>query len=100
ISLHPLSLLCAPTPFPVCLLFLYLSFFLMLRRPPRSTLFPYTTLFRSVAERGRFSRVSIRNGKALTNSLHPNPLGLEQTTVCSCLPAREPPEDRGDGGID
>src|SRR2546426_9080556 len=30
-------------------LFLYLSFFfLMIRRPPRSTLFPYTTLFRSV----------------------------------------------------
>src|SRR5690349_22051834 len=25
-------------------------FFLMLRRPPRSTLFPYTTLFRSVKE--------------------------------------------------
>src|SRR5687768_17972151 len=30
------------------LLFL-LFFFLMIRRPPRSTLFPYTTLFRSVA---------------------------------------------------
>src|SRR5206468_12813498 len=28
-----------------CLLFLF--FFYMLRRPPRSTLFPYTTLFRS-----------------------------------------------------
>src|SRR3989475_9484314 len=30
-------------------------FFLMIRRPPRSTLFPYTTLFRSdrVAPRGR-----------------------------------------------
>src|SRR3712207_9525064 len=27
---------------------LYLFFFLMIRRPPRSTLFPYTTLFRSV----------------------------------------------------
>src|SRR6201991_5325979 len=27
--------------------FLYLFFFLMIRRPPRSTLFPYTTLFRS-----------------------------------------------------
>src|SRR5207249_12240410 len=27
--------------------FLFLFFFLMLRRPPRSTLFPYTTLFRS-----------------------------------------------------
>src|SRR5579864_8139006 len=27
-------------------------FFLMIRRPPRSTLFPYTTLFRSVSKRG------------------------------------------------
>src|SRR3990172_5482362 len=27
------------------------SSFLMIRRPPRSTLFPYTTLFRSRAER-------------------------------------------------
>src|SRR2546429_7222122 len=26
----------------------YVFFFLMIRRPPRSTLFPYTTLFRSV----------------------------------------------------
>src|SRR6266567_7794248 len=29
------------------LLVSYLFFFLMIRRPPRSTLFPYTTLFRS-----------------------------------------------------
>src|SRR5436190_11256985 len=28
-------------------------FFLMMRRPPRSTLFPYTTLFRSRADRRR-----------------------------------------------
>src|SRR5471030_3484142 len=28
-----------------------LFFFLMIRRPPRSTLFPYTTLFRSEAAR-------------------------------------------------
>src|SRR3712207_6923016 len=28
-----------------------LFFFLMIRRPPRSTLFPYTTLFRSVTPR-------------------------------------------------
>src|SRR6266496_6144751 len=27
---------------------LFLFFFLMIRRPPRSTLFPYTTLFRSI----------------------------------------------------
>src|SRR2546422_9314383 len=30
------------------LFFLVFFFFLMIRRPPRSTLFPYTTLFRSV----------------------------------------------------
>src|SRR3990167_6286298 len=30
--------------------FLIFFFFLMIRRPPRSTLFPYTTLFRSVVE--------------------------------------------------
>src|SRR5476651_2771171 len=30
----------------------FFFFFLMIRRPPRSTLFPYTTLFRS-AERSR-----------------------------------------------
>src|SRR5215204_7067788 len=35
--------------FFICLHFLFLTFFffLMIRRPPRSTLFPYTTLFRS-----------------------------------------------------
>src|SRR5947208_16733567 len=38
-----------------CFLFILLSlffiffFFLMIRRPPRSTLFPYTTLFRSLS---------------------------------------------------
>src|SRR5690349_23177102 len=30
-----------------CTTFVVLFFFLMIRRPPRSTLFPYTTLFRS-----------------------------------------------------
>src|SRR5260221_14382474 len=29
--------------------YLFFFFFLMIRRPPRSTLFPYTTLFRSHA---------------------------------------------------
>src|SRR5256885_14068277 len=28
-------------------IFIFFFFFLMIRRPPRSTLFPYTTLFRS-----------------------------------------------------
>src|SRR5438067_5815577 len=38
-------------------LFFPFFFFLMIRRPPRSTLFPYTTLFRSHAfARGAFGR--------------------------------------------
>src|ERR1051326_9337663 len=35
----------------VAVLTLVCYFFLMIRRPPRSTLFPYTTLFRSLAAR-------------------------------------------------
>src|SRR5256885_15186218 len=34
---------------------LFSFFFLMIRRPPRSTLFPYTTLFRSVLGRMNFT---------------------------------------------
>src|SRR2546427_4192367 len=39
--------------------FLFSFFFLMIRRPPRSTLFPYTTLFRSRG-RGRRRRGGLR----------------------------------------
>src|SRR2546426_2583265 len=35
---------------------IYVFFFLMIRRPPRSTLFPYTTLFRSVEPRAQGGR--------------------------------------------
>src|SRR5258705_7621034 len=36
--------------FDLCLVLLdFFFFFLMIRRPPRSTLFPYTTLFRSMS---------------------------------------------------
>src|SRR2546430_13006467 len=37
--------MCASEPFAI------VFFFLMIRRPPRSTLFPYTTLFRSLIHR-------------------------------------------------
>src|SRR6516164_5863689 len=52
----------APQPLPMLLLWIlyaesvslfFLFFFLMIRRPPRSTLFPYTTLFRSRARARR-----------------------------------------------
>src|SRR3712207_7121144 len=40
-------------------------FFLMIRRPPRSTLFPYTTLFRSLPlGRGRRGSAGRRGGRA------------------------------------
>src|SRR5438067_7479019 len=35
--------------------FVIFFFFLMIRRPPRSTLFPYTTLFRSLAAVGQLA---------------------------------------------
>src|SRR5262245_66445672 len=41
----------------ISILFLLSFFFLLIRRPPRSTLFPYTTLFRSLDEvYGRFAQ--------------------------------------------
>src|SRR6266498_831118 len=43
--------------------FFFFFFFLMIRRPPRSTLFPYTTLFRSPGpERRRFPHPGLRLG--------------------------------------
>src|SRR5258705_525670 len=45
------------------------SFFLMIRRPPRSTLFPYTTLFRS--QRGdRLHRGGLKSAFQLPAAVH------------------------------
>src|SRR3712207_8123184 len=41
-------------------------FFLMIRRPPRSTLFPYTTLFRSVFAVGDGGKIFHFDGTAWT----------------------------------
>src|SRR3990167_7681500 len=49
------------------------SFFLMIRRPPRSTLFPYTTLFRS-------SWVSL-----ISLSCHLEISSRERSWLCHCL---------------
>src|SRR2546425_13111505 len=58
-----------------CLPTIFLFFFLMIRRPPRSTLFPYTTLFRSAcAPRrvagGRWRHVRPRNGRSGAAARH------------------------------
>src|SRR2546429_3669760 len=47
---------------PGLLLFSFFFFFLMIRRPPRSTLFPYTTLFRSILRTRR--ELLLRTGRA------------------------------------
>src|SRR5258708_18663071 len=48
----------------------FFFFFLMIRRPPRSTLFPYTTLFRSALDARQC---------AFDFTLHPLNLGLEES---------------------
>src|SRR6185312_16821213 len=46
--------MCAFNRPPAILALHIVFFFLMIRRPPRSTLFPYTTLFRSNSSAGSF----------------------------------------------
>src|SRR5207248_9010583 len=54
---------CTPSAHPHPLHF----FFLMLRQPPRSTLFPYTTLFRS--KRIDFAKQRRDQGRSLTSAV-------------------------------
>src|SRR3712207_9135701 len=93
--------------FELCVFFCF--FFLMIRRPPRSTLFPYTTLFRSLVGdqlawvfRGRrridscqvgFSRLErLRQGCSITlvggmdrSEEHTSELQSRQYLVCRLL---------------
>src|SRR2546428_14106561 len=48
---------------------IFVFFFLMIRRPPRSTLFPYTTLFRSSSEKRAVILAMIRLLSELTLGL-------------------------------
>src|SRR5262245_63922315 len=63
-----MSLYTAPSL--IILIFLFF-FFLLIRRPPRSTLFPYTTLFRSRRALG----LARNRGRARARPL-PRPVGL------------------------
>src|SRR5258707_11004723 len=54
---------------------LFFFFFLMIRRPPRSTLFPYTTLFRSLEGRRRLHR--FRNIERPGRVERPGGVGVE-----------------------
>src|SRR3989441_10684250 len=48
---------------PSLSLYVVFFFFLMIRRPPRSTLFPYTTLFRSRCTPGQVLTLPIAHGE-------------------------------------
>src|SRR5579859_289691 len=68
-----------------------LLFFLMIRRPPRSTLFPYTTLFRSEiplppprGARTRF-RCPRRGQRNLRSEEHTSELQSQSNLVCRLL---------------
>src|SRR5713101_8873191 len=71
------------------------SFFLMIRRPPRSTLFPYTTLFRSgfpavcrrrsAASSGRHSRSPSSATDDARSEEHTSELQSHVNLVCRLL---------------
>src|SRR2546430_16863947 len=53
----------------------FVFFFLMIRRPPRSTLFPYTTLFRSARLIARLA------GRSITVEMQPERVRPERSEV-------------------
>src|SRR6266567_7440764 len=57
-----------------------LFFFLMIRRPPRSTLFPYTTLFRSGRTGRRRSGTGVAGARARRVRLRPAARSEEHTS--------------------
>src|SRR6266516_5315187 len=64
-------------------------FFLMIRRPPRSTLFPYTTLFRSAARRWPWPSAAGAAGRPTTSTgrseEHTSELQSPYELVCPLL---------------
>src|SRR5215475_14922279 len=62
-------------------------FFLMIRRPPRSTLFPYTTLFRSPAPRREYPRQQehVATSGSGRSEEHTSELQSRENRVCRLL---------------
>src|SRR6266480_5390860 len=81
----------------ICVLkFVTYFFFLMIRRPPRSTLFPYTTLFRSRRARNTLRRARAgvlrpgparrrRGGEQARSEEHTSELQSHVNLVCRLL---------------
>src|ERR1017187_9186856 len=79
-----------------CMRYFFVFFFLMIRRPPRSTLFPYTTLFRSdhaADQRGQppfhFCQFLVDRKSTRLNSSH-----RCISYAVFCLKKKDPPRPR------
>src|SRR5437867_12929691 len=71
-------------------LYVLLFFFLMIRRPPRSTLFPYTTLFRSTRAAcrttvPRWAWMQPESGRKRRSEEHTSELQSPYDLVCRLL---------------
>src|SRR5688572_32305573 len=73
--------------YTIYILFFLNFFFLMIRRPPRSTLFPYTTLFRSFKHGGPlcFRIELIGPHHAVRSEEHTSELQSQSNLVCRLL---------------
>src|SRR2546430_15825799 len=85
----------------IFIIFIFFFFFLMIRRPPRSTLFPYTTLFRSC--RGEIGRradgwgVRYRSGSTVgtvRSEEHTSELQSQSNLVCRLLLEKKKKKNR------
>src|SRR3712207_7443213 len=80
---------------------LLIYFFLMIRRPPRSTLFPYTTLFRShvaggVGDHGAAADRVVQLAQARAPPAPGHPVGPGPGQRRAQVAAGDPPERVGD----
>src|SRR3712207_7972328 len=66
----------------------------MIRRPPRSTLFPYTTLFRSGHERPQLRRRTARAGGTAAVFPHLDPGRQAAAAETTARPGGRPPRRR------
>src|SRR2546425_13181111 len=71
---------------------LFFFFFLMIRRPPRSTLFPYTTLFRSAVPAMRSHATTTAATRGASASPAPAIANATPALMSSTAPARRSEE--------
>src|SRR5947209_17735602 len=89
---------CSVILFCLYVFFLFF-FFLMIRRPPRSTLFPYTTLFRSIVDAIREEKVTVLIGaptfiRPIRSEEHTSELQSRQYLVCRLLLEKKKKKNR------